>query len=55
MVCDSDAYNLYQTWTSSKTGTLKEIGINVLASVQTGALTIKVFKFSNLTDLVSPG
>jgi hypothetical protein len=55
MVCDSDAFNLYQTWTNSKTGSLKEIGVNVASTVQTGTLNIKVFKFSNLNDLISPG
>ncbi|KAE9371196.1 glycoside hydrolase family 43 protein [Stipitochalara longipes BDJ] len=54
-VCDSDSFNLYQTWTNSKSGTLKEIGVNVASTTQTGQLNIKVFKFSNLDDFVAPG
>lgn len=53
-VCDSDLWTLYQTWQSSKSGTLASVSINIAASVQTTNLTINLFKFSFLTQLVAP-
>jgi hypothetical protein len=52
-VCDSDVFNLFQTWTVENTGTLKSLSINIAKSVQTVALVVKVFKFSNITELLS--
>ena len=53
-VCDSDSFILYQTFVAAKTGTLKEVAVNIAASVQTTNLTINVFKYSNTTALLSP-
>lgn len=53
-VCDSDQWTLYQTWVSSKSGKLTSVAVNVAKSVQTIPLTINVFKYSTLADLVSP-
>ena len=51
--CDLPARYLYQTWASSKTGSLSEIGVN-MAGVSTGNLTITVFRFQNNTNFFTP-
>ncbi|KAF2151532.1 glycoside hydrolase family 43 protein, partial [Myriangium duriaei CBS 260.36] len=53
-VCDSDQWNLFQTWQSSKAGTLKSVAVNIAASVQTIPLTLTVFKYSNIAALEAP-
>ena len=53
-VCDSDLWTLYQTWTASQTGTLRQVSVNIAASYQNTPLTLNVFKFSNLSALESP-
>ena len=53
-VCDSDQFTLFQTWTASKSGALKEVAVNIAKSVQTVPLTLNVFKFGQISDLVSP-
>jgi len=53
-VCDSDLFTLYQTWTASKSGTLRQVAVNVARSVQTVPLTITVFRFDSLGALYSP-
>lgn len=54
-VCDSTLFSLFQTWTSSKSGTLESVAVNLAAATQTIPLILTVFKFSSLADLVSPG
>jgi Glycosyl hydrolases family 43 len=54
-VCDSDRFILYQTWTASQSGYLKEVSINIAKSGQELPLMLKVFSFTSLDDLVSPG
>lgn len=53
-VCDSDQFILHQTWTASKSGALKEVSVNIAKSVQTVPLTLNVFKFGELSDLIGP-
>ncbi|KAL1889757.1 hypothetical protein Sste5346_008745 [Sporothrix stenoceras] len=54
-VCDSDRIaSLYQTWTNSKTGVLREVAINVAAGYNQADFQVNVFAFSNLSDLVAP-
>lgn len=53
-VCDSDQWTLFQTWTASKSGTLRQVSVNTAASYQKLPLTLNVFKFSNLSALASP-
>jgi hypothetical protein len=52
--CLLPSYNLYQTWTSSKTGNLVGVGLNVAADNPTGNLSITVFRHQNDTDLQMP-
>jgi hypothetical protein len=57
-VCDSDLfYNVIQTWENSKTGILKEVAVNIAggSGTNTNDLVINVFKFSNVSDLMSLG
>ncbi|KAK5124275.1 hypothetical protein LTR85_001978 [Meristemomyces frigidus] len=54
-VCDSDQFDLFQTWTASKDGTLSSVSVNVAAAgVQTVPLAFTVFKFASLADIVAP-
>lgn len=53
-VCDSDQWTLFQTWTASKSGTLRQVSVNIAASYQKSPLILNVFKFSNLSALESP-
>jgi hypothetical protein len=53
-VCDSDQFTLFQTWTASKSGALKEVSVNIAKSVQTVPLTLMVFKFGEISDLIGP-
>ena len=53
-VCDSDQFDLYQTWKASKSGTLKSVSVNIARSVQTVPLSLTVFKFTNYNDLIMP-
>ncbi|CAK7205295.1 hypothetical protein SEUCBS139899_008064 [Sporothrix eucalyptigena] len=54
-VCDSNLYSaLYQTWTNSKAGTLRSVSVNVAAGNNNANLTITVFAFSNISDLIAP-
>ena len=52
--CLLPRYQLYQTWTSSKTGNLVEVGFNIAGDNPTGNLTVTVFRHQNDTDLQSP-
>lgn len=53
-VCDSDQFDLYQTWKVSKNGTLKSVAVNIARSVQTVPLALTVFKFDSYDDLIMP-
>jgi hypothetical protein len=53
-VCNLPSYQLYQTWASSKTGTLSEVGINVAGDAPTGNLTITIFRYQNNTNFFTP-
>ncbi|KEQ66123.1 Arabinanase/levansucrase/invertase [Aureobasidium melanogenum CBS 110374] len=53
-VCDSDSFILYQTWTASKSGTIKSVSVNVARGVQTVPLSLTVFKLSSINDLFTP-
>ncbi|CZR54322.1 uncharacterized protein PAC_04206 [Phialocephala subalpina] len=52
--CNLPQYQLYQTWASSKTGTLKEVGVNLAGDFPTGNTTITVFRYSNNTNFFTP-
>jgi hypothetical protein len=45
---------LYQTWASSKTGTLSEVGVNVAGDNPTGNLTVTIFRYQNNTNFFTP-
>lgn len=53
-VCDSDQFDLFQTWKASRSGTFRSVSINIARSVQTAPLSLTVFKFSSYADLVAP-
>lgn len=54
-MCDSDRIaSLYQTWTNSKTGILREVAVNVAAGYNQADFQVNVFAFSNLSALVAP-
>lgn len=53
-VCDSDLFDLFQTWTVAKSGKLRSVSVNIAASVQTVPISLTVFKFDSYADLVSP-
>ncbi|KAL3425571.1 glycosyl hydrolase family 43 [Phlyctema vagabunda] len=54
VVCDLPQYQLYQTWASSKSGSLTEVGVNMAAAGPTGNLTVTVFRYGNNTDFFTP-
>lgn len=50
-----DQRYLYQTWSSSKTGTLNEIGVNLACNTPTAdPLAITVFRYHNETEFFAP-
>ncbi|KAG8629731.1 hypothetical protein KVT40_001350 [Elsinoe batatas] len=54
-VCDSDQWDLFQTWRASKDGNLKSVSINVARGVQTVPLSLTVFNnFTSYTQLTQP-
>lgn len=55
VVCDTDRFSrVIQTWTNSKTGILSSVAVNLAAGNQSTDVLVTVFRFSNLTALVSP-
>jgi hypothetical protein len=50
--CNPPTYQLYQTWSSSKTGNLAEVGI--AGDAPTGSLSITIFRFQNNTNFFTP-
>lgn len=54
-VCDTDLFQtVIQTWTNSKAGTLSSVSVNLAAGGQATGVMVKVFRFSNVTDLQAP-
>ncbi|CAJ2500892.1 Uu.00g037450.m01.CDS01 [Anthostomella pinea] len=54
-VCDSDSFDLFQTWTASQSGTLTNVSVNIAgAGIQAVPLTLTVFKFDSYADLIAP-
>lgn len=55
-VCDSDTFvTLHQTWRSSKSGTLKEVAVNLAQGDQSTKFQILVYRFSTVEELMSAG
>jgi hypothetical protein len=52
--CNLPTYQLYQTWSSSKTGNLAEVGVNIAGDTPTGNLSITIFRFQNNTNFFTP-
>lgn len=52
--CNLPTYQLYQTWASSKTGTLSEVGINIAGDNPTGSLTITIFRYQSNNNFFTP-
>lgn len=40
------AMSFFQTWTSSKTGTLSEVGVNLAANIVNSNITMTVFRYA---------
>lgn len=54
-VCDTDRFqSVIQTWTNSKAGTLNSVSVNLAAGGQSTGIMVKVFRFSNVSDLQAP-
>ncbi|KAL2074477.1 hypothetical protein VTL71DRAFT_8255 [Oculimacula yallundae] len=53
--CNLPSSQLYQTWESSKSGNLTEVGINMAGTALTSALTVIVFRYDNDTNFFTPG
>ncbi|KAA8567505.1 hypothetical protein EYC84_007981 [Monilinia fructicola] len=52
--CSLPQYSLFQTFTSSKTGNLTTVGVNLAGGGPTGNVTLTVFRYTNATALLSP-
>ena len=52
--CNLPTYQLYQTWASSRTGTLSEVGVNVAGDNPTGNLTLTIFRYQANDDFFTP-
>jgi Glycosyl hydrolases family 43 len=52
--CNLPTYQLYQTWASSKTGTLSEVGVNVAGDTPTGNLTLTIFRYQSNSNFFTP-
>lgn len=53
--CGLDSFSYIQTWTASKTGTLKSVSVNVARGSQTVPLSLTVFNFTSYAQLTQPG
>ncbi|KAK3068824.1 hypothetical protein LTR53_013304 [Teratosphaeriaceae sp. CCFEE 6253] len=53
-ICDSDQFDLFQTWTATQSGKLTSVSVNIARSVQTVPLALTFFKFDSYDDLVAP-
>ncbi|KAI6709233.1 hypothetical protein JHW43_008221 [Diplocarpon mali] len=52
--CNLPYYQLYQTWTSSKSGNLTEVGVNIAGDLPSANTTFTVFRYSSKSALVAP-
>ena len=52
--CNLLSQQLYQTWKSSKSGSLTEVGVNIAGLAPTGNLTITIFRYDNDTNFFTP-
>lgn len=53
-VCNLPTYQLYQTWASSESGHLAEVGVNIAGDYPSGNTTITVFRYTNNTNFFTP-
>lgn len=53
-ICSLPTYQLYQTFTTSKPGTLSEVGVNIAGDNPTGNLTITIFRYQNNSNFFTP-
>ncbi|KAB8295722.1 hypothetical protein EYC80_008547 [Monilinia laxa] len=51
--CSLPQYSLFQTFTSSKTGNLTTVGVNLAGDGPTDNVTLTVFRYTNATALLS--
>ena len=52
--CLLPTYQIYQTFVSSKSGSLTEVGVNVAGDSPTGNLSVTVFRYQNDTNFYTP-
>lgn len=52
--CDLSRNAVYQTWQSSKSGILEEVGVNLGALNSTPSIQLSVYKFSANSDFLTP-
>jgi hypothetical protein len=48
------ASDVSETFISSKSGSLKEVGVNVAGATPTGNLSVTVFRYQNETNFYTP-
>jgi hypothetical protein len=53
--CDLYQSNIYQTWQNSKSGILKEVGVNFGAINTTTPIRVSLYNFTSNSDFLSPG
>ncbi|KAL8277380.1 hypothetical protein RQP46_010220 [Phenoliferia psychrophenolica] len=54
VVCDIGKNQVTQTWLNTKTGTLKEVGVNMAITLQDVPMTATIFKYENNTNFFTP-
>jgi hypothetical protein len=54
VICDLPYNSLYQTWASSKTGILSEVGVNIAGDAPTANLSITIFRYQNNSNFFTP-
>ncbi|KAK2630397.1 hypothetical protein QTJ16_001217 [Diplocarpon rosae] len=52
--CNLPYYQLYQTWTSSKSGNLTEVGVNIAGGLPSAGTNFTVFRYSSNSALIAP-
>jgi hypothetical protein len=52
--CDLSRNSFYQTWQSSKSGSLKEVGVNLGALNTTTPIQLGIYKFNANSDFLTP-
>ncbi|KAF4635398.1 hypothetical protein G7Y89_g2700 [Cudoniella acicularis] len=53
-ICNLPTYQLYQTFSASKTGVLQTISLNIAGDFPSGNLTVTVFRYENNTNFFTP-